>query len=222
MIKTMSFFKRRRGMDVESFQARWRNAHAAVVLRLPGIRRYVQSHPPTAGYRRGELVFDGIASVWFEDMAALRASSASSEYAALKEDEAAFIDPDSMTMLIVEEAVVKDTPVPEGAIKYFGFLNRKPGMTPEAFQRYWRETHGRIASENPYLLRYVQNHVRLSAYGRPVPPRFDGVPEAWFADLDAARASGASPELARTRADEANFLPDTPRPAMVAREIVIL
>ena len=45
MLKAVSFFKRKAGMPVEEFQAYWRGSHPAAVVRLPGLRRYVQFTP---------------------------------------------------------------------------------------------------------------------------------------------------------------------------------
>ena len=73
MVKALSFFKRRGGMPVEEFQGYWRSRHPDVVTKLPGLRRYVQSHTRPAAYQRGEPVYDGIAEVWFEDTAAMHA-----------------------------------------------------------------------------------------------------------------------------------------------------
>ena len=67
MVKLVVFFKRRAGMEVEPFQEYWRARHAEVARRLPGVRRYVQSHTLPAGYRKGEPVYDGIAELWFDD-----------------------------------------------------------------------------------------------------------------------------------------------------------
>src|SRR3972149_4829795 len=54
MVKAISFFKRKSGLSVEGFQEYWRTAHAELVVKMPGIRRYVQSHTRLAGYRKGE------------------------------------------------------------------------------------------------------------------------------------------------------------------------
>src|SRR3989454_8056695 len=67
MVKAVSFFKRKAGMSVDAFQAYWRTAHPEVVVKLPGIRRYVQSHTLPSAYRKGEPVYDGIAELWFDD-----------------------------------------------------------------------------------------------------------------------------------------------------------
>ncbi|MGH6689878.1 MAG: EthD domain-containing protein, partial [Gammaproteobacteria bacterium] len=58
MVKAVSFFKRRAGMDVEEFQAYWRTRHPEVVTKLSGVRRYVQLHTRLGGYRDGEPVYD--------------------------------------------------------------------------------------------------------------------------------------------------------------------
>ena len=88
MVKALSFFKRRVGMPVEEFQGYWRSRHPGVVTKLPGIRRYVQSHTRPAAYQRGEPVYDGIAEVWFEDTAAMHALRGTAEVAAVQADEA--------------------------------------------------------------------------------------------------------------------------------------
>jgi hypothetical protein len=57
VVKAVSSFKRKAGMPVDEFQAYWRTQHPAVVTRLAGIRRYVQSHTLVAAYRKGEPVY---------------------------------------------------------------------------------------------------------------------------------------------------------------------
>src|SRR6266540_4206918 len=105
MVKALSFFKRKSGMSVEAFQAYWRAAHPDVVVTLPGIRRYVQSHTLLSGYRKGEPVYDGIAEVWFDETGAMRALAATAEYAAVQADEARFIERPTMGLIVTEEHV---------------------------------------------------------------------------------------------------------------------
>ncbi len=54
MVKTITFIKRKPGMSVDDFGQYWRKQHAAIVTRLPGLRRYVQCHTIPSGYRNGE------------------------------------------------------------------------------------------------------------------------------------------------------------------------
>ena len=57
-------------MPVLDYQARWRTDHAGRMAQVPGLARYVQSHPLPQGYTKGELLFDGIEELCFADEAA--------------------------------------------------------------------------------------------------------------------------------------------------------
>ena len=63
MVKTITFIKRKPGMSVEDFGQYWREKHARIVTKLPGLRRYVQFHTIPSGYRNGEPAYDGVAEV---------------------------------------------------------------------------------------------------------------------------------------------------------------
>lgn len=209
-------------MSVEEFQAYWRGTHPAVVVRLPGVRRYVQSHTRLAGYRKGEPIYDGIAEVWFDDGKAMHALRGTSEIAAVDADEVRFIDGPSKRVIVTDEHVIKDGPVPPGAAKNVEFVTRKPGLALEAFQRYWREVHGPLAAPIPMIRRYVQSHTRPSAYERGRTPAYDGVAVTWFDDTQAMRASAATAQYARVRADEANFIAPGEIPIIITTEHVIV
>jgi uncharacterized protein (TIGR02118 family) len=222
VVKALSFFKRRTGMPVDEFQAYWRSRHPDVVTKLPGVRRYVQSHTDPAAYRSGEPVYDGIAEVWFEDTAAMHALRGTPEVAAVQADEARFIDRSTMGLIITDDHVIKDGPTPPGAAKGVGFGRRKAGMTVEAFQRHWRDVHGPLGAALPALRRYVQSHPRLSAYGRGRDPAWDGIAIIWFDDSAALRVATATPEWDRVRADEGNFAASAPAAFIVTTEHVIV
>lgn len=91
-------------------------------------------------------------------------------------------------------------------VKSIFILKRKPGMSVEAFQEYWRTLHGPLAAKIPGIRRYVQCHTRLSAYRAGSRPLYDGVAELWFDNTEAIRQSNNSSEYAATRADEPNFI----------------
>lgn len=222
MIKAVTIIKRKPGMRVESFQTYWRNEHAEVVKRLPGIRAYVQSHPLPAGYRKGGLVCDGIAEVWADDTEAFREMSASDAYAEVVADEAKFIDRATMGFILCDEHVIKGGPAPAGGVKSVEFITRRPEMGVGAFQRYWREVHGPIAAEIPILRRYVQSHPRPGGYAGGRQPPYDGVAITWFDSTDAMRESAKTPAYARIRADEPNFLAPGDPPFIITREHVIV
>jgi uncharacterized protein (TIGR02118 family) len=91
-------------------------------------------------------------------------------------------------------------------VKLIYCISKKPELSVEQFQTYWRETHGPIAAKIPGLRRYVQCHTAPELYGREQAPRFDGAAELWFDDLDAMRAAMASPETKAAIEDERNFI----------------
>jgi uncharacterized protein (TIGR02118 family) len=221
MIQSIVFFKRRSGMAVDEFQAYWRTRHAEVVAGLPGVRRYVQSHTLPAIYRTREPAYDGIAELWTDDLDAVRALTRQPHYQAVKADEARFIDGATMGGLVVQEHVILDGPAPAGGIKNVEFVTRRPDLSVEAFQRHWRDIHGPIAATIPVLKRYVQSHVLPEAYTRRA-PAYDGVAITWFDSTNAMRLSATTPEYARTRADEPNFIAAGEIPVILTTEHVVI
>jgi uncharacterized protein (TIGR02118 family) len=82
-------------------------------------------------------------------------------------------------------------------------LRRRPELSREEFQRYWRETHGplvRAHAETLGIRRYVQSHTLSTPVNdglrasRDAPEDFDGVAELWWDSLDALAAAVATPE----------------------------
>ena len=105
-------------------------------------------------------------------------------------------------------------------------LRRKPGLSLEEFQDYWRRKHGPLVAgfaEHLNILRYVQTHTiedganeaAQKARGE-MEPHYDGVAELWWsteAELEATLGTDAGREAgAALLADEANFidLPQSP------------
>jgi uncharacterized protein (TIGR02118 family) len=222
VVKVITFLKRKPGMSVEEFQHYWREQHPAVVTRLPGVRRYVQSHTLPSSYGAGEPIYDGIAEVWADNTDSLRVMTRSPDHAAVQADEARFIDRATMGVVIAEDHLVKDGPVPPDAVKSVVFLNRKPSLSVEEFQHHWREVHGPVAAQLPGLRRYVQSQTRRSAYEGGRNPTYDGVVLTWFDSTEAIRRTAATGEYARVLADGAVFLSPGAIRAILTREHVIV
>lgn len=221
MLKAVSVLKRRPDLSVEAFQEYWRHRHAGIVSRLPGLRRYVQSHTLASGYRKHEPAADGIAELWFDDLDAMRRLQGSAELADVQADEREFLAENGQVQVLTTEHLIKDGPMPAGGVKNVEFVRRRADMPVADFQRYWREVHGPLGASIKTVLRYVQCHARPGAYARAEPPAFDGFALTWFDNTDAMRASASSPEYAATRADEDNFLA-VPLAFIIAREHVIV
>ena len=112
-------------------------------------------------------------------------------------------------------------------IKLIYCLHRKPDLSREEFQRYWRETHAplvKAAQEALGIRRYIQQHTVDSLIGaannegRGIPygdgEDFDGVAELWFDGEEEVAAAVATEEGQKHARilfeDEANFI-DFPR-----------
>ena len=92
-VKNVEFVPRKTGMDVEAFQAYWRDVHGPIAAQIGVIRRYVQSHVLLGAYRDGrQPAIDGCAITWFDSVAAMRASAQSEAYDRTREDEPNFLN----------------------------------------------------------------------------------------------------------------------------------
>lgn len=222
MVKVLTFLKRKAGMPVEEFQDYWRTRHPEVVARLPGVRRYVQSHVLPTAYAKGEPVHDGIAEVWADDTEALRAMTRSPEHVRLQADEAKFIDRARMGFLITDDNIVVEGAVAPGGVKVVEFLTRRPDLSVEAFQRHLREAHAPLAAKIATLRRYVVSVTRASAYGAGRAPAYDAAALLWFDSVDELRAAGSTPEYRAAVGDRAHVLASSPPPVIVTREHVIV
>jgi uncharacterized protein (TIGR02118 family) len=223
MVKTITFIKRKPGMSVDDFGQYWRKQHAAIVTRLPGLRRYVQCHTIPSGYRNGEPAYDGVAEVWFHSTDAMREGAQTAEYRAVRADEPNFIDLAKIDFVITEERVQKDAPADPSMVHLVEFVTRKPGMSVEAFQHHWSSMHGPLGAKIPMVRRYVQRHVRPAAYRDGRQPPYDGVAEVWFDSTAAMRESATTPEFRAVRADEPNFIDTThPFPFIITRDFAVL
>ena len=219
MVKVLTFIKRKAGMPVDEFQAYWRTRHPDAVTRLPGIRRYVQSHVLPSTYAKGEPVHDGIAEVWADDTDALRAMTKSPAHPALIADEERFIDRSRMGIIVTGDEVAKSG---GGEVKGVEFFTRKSGMSVEDFQRHWRTAHAALATKIPGVGRYVISATRLSAYEAGRTPAYDGAALMWFESGDALKTAGGSAEYKAMVADRAQFLAPGQPPFLLTKEYVIV
>ena len=93
-------------------------------------------------------------------------------------------------------------------IKLTFCLIRLPHLSREAFQDYWRNTHGPLVAsvaETLKIRRYVQLHSLA-----PAASDYDGVAELWFDSLEVVVENGRRPEAQAAGAllleDERRFI----------------
>jgi uncharacterized protein (TIGR02118 family) len=91
MVKLVYCLTRKPGMSLDEFSRYWHAVHGPIGRRIPGLLRLVQSHaipdPDTE-----QTSYDGMAELWFEDIAALQAARRSSDWQASSDDEQNFVD----------------------------------------------------------------------------------------------------------------------------------
>lgn len=99
ILKVVELFRRREDLSPAEFLAHWRNVHTDVVLKINGLRAYVQNPVinlpglPTAPY-------DGAVEVWFDNLAVMRANARDPYWQEVVADEARFIDRQSRRMIL--------------------------------------------------------------------------------------------------------------------------
>ncbi len=96
------------GVTHLEFRKHWRETHSLVAMKMPGIRRYVQSPLIDDAYAYARPRFDGVAHVYFDNAQAIADSF---ESPAGKDDLAdgdLFIDIPKMAFFIAREHVVID------------------------------------------------------------------------------------------------------------------
>lgn len=112
MIKSLSLLSRKEGITHEEFVQHWTQVHAPLAHAVPGLRRYVLTHI-LAERSRADIPsivadVDGIAELWYDDLAAMQAANASPEAQRLHADGAQFIG--RIKMFTTEEEIVIPRP----------------------------------------------------------------------------------------------------------------
>ena len=103
MIKLVYCIARKPGLTPGEFSHYWEHVHGPIGRRIPGLRRLVQSHAVVhpAGFPAAD--FDGMAELWFDDLAAVEEARRSPEWRASTEDEANFVDPTRTAFFLTVE-----------------------------------------------------------------------------------------------------------------------
>ena len=79
-VKLIFQLKRKPGWSLAEGRKYWIEVHGPIVKRLPGLRRYVQSHLVDAAYLYAEPKWDGVAQLWVDDAAAMQRLLDSKEF----------------------------------------------------------------------------------------------------------------------------------------------
>ena len=114
MIKVIAMLKRKSGLTIQEFSQYWRDKHAPLASRMiPGEvaseqTRYVQNYAVKMS-GGGDLSFDGIAEICFNDLESFRKWNDwyfSDDAKPLRDDEDNFMDKSKRVIVIAEENVI--------------------------------------------------------------------------------------------------------------------
>ena len=221
MIKAIYFIKRKPGMALEDFREYWLKEHAALVLKVPGLVKYVQSHTMDSGYRKHEPLYDGIAELWYENLDDMRKTADTPISRETMADNQKFLDMSKFAFILTKERVQKENHIETGMPKMVAFLKKRPEMSVEDFQAHWNSPHGQLGSAVPGARRYVQSHPLMSSYKDGRTPLWDGVAEVWFESEDAMRSNADTPQYKAVLADEPKFLAQNAKFIITTERIIL-
>lgn len=102
-VKLVVLVKRAPGSDLEDFRKRSLGEHAQTVLRIPGLRRYLQGHNRDGAYAIGEAVLDAAHQLTFDSLESLESAARSEEFQQAFEDLESFVDTRYIHRMAVRE-----------------------------------------------------------------------------------------------------------------------
>lgn len=103
MIKLVYCFKRRPDLGLAEFSEHWERVHGPIAVRIPRVRKIIQS---VAFHDERDLQppdFDGMAELWFDDVEALLEARRSPVWTENREDQREFIDLSSTAYFLSRE-----------------------------------------------------------------------------------------------------------------------
>jgi uncharacterized protein (TIGR02118 family) len=103
--KVMFLVTKRADLSREEFQRYWREVHAPLVAKMPGLRRYTQDRV-VPDPQQGDSPLDGVAELWFDSLDAFQAALAAPEGQAVLADVPNFLDATLVKAVAVDEVAI--------------------------------------------------------------------------------------------------------------------
>jgi len=192
MVKVLALIPQRPDIPREEFHAHWLSPHGEMACGIDTLQAYVQCHRLRPGLPGlAEADYEGIAEVWFTDVATAAAMGEHPVYAEqVQPDEANFIDAERLAFVFADEHVVrggrpldKSTPVVKAQL----LLRRPAGVSREDFDAAWAAADAEFDAPFTGAIRMVRTEARQESYAEGEPPA-DGFAEIWWPDRDSFEA----------------------------------
>jgi len=181
MQRVVIYLKRRTDLPQPLFFNWWLGQHRALAEQLPGLRQYIIS---LVAADVQESPFDGMAELWFDDLAAAKTAFASPAGQAACADAETHVA--RLERLNLTEHTIIDHPTPP-ICKFAAGLKRRADMSREAFAQWWLERHVPYVKKFPEVRKY-----RVSLVESGPETIVDGLAEVWFDDMATLRRVTAS------------------------------
>lgn len=101
MLKMIFLVRKRPDLDYEEFHRYWRETHAPIAAKIPGLRKYVQNHAVESAKGTNDS-FDGCAEMWFDSKESLSTPEARTAL----EDTANFLDSERSPSFVIEDVTI--------------------------------------------------------------------------------------------------------------------
>lgn len=194
MVKTIAFFRRKKGLSREEFSDHYEMTHVPLAMKnIPNMKGYVRNHVPTS-FSSGELEFDCISEFWYETMDEFQKVIAylqSDSSQVIHDDEETFMDRTKSVFFFVDEKTseTQDMASPremniENSLKMMVLAKRKPDISHEAYIQYFEGACIPVFLKNSYGLKGC---VRNYAHSHPEhqDTRYHCIIEAWYENKEA-------------------------------------
>lgn len=234
MLKVVSVIKRKAGMSQEAFLKAWKEIHAPMAHKVPGVRGFVLNEIVRELSRDDvpdmEGRIDGIAEAWFDDREAMRISHATPQAQAWFADGPVSIG-EMRTSILDEWTIIPKNdasdwnksgaalqsfatkewrPAGEKKVKVISLLKKKKHMTDAQFMNHWTTIHKPLSYAVPGVGHYTIYKAREELKRDDIPDlpaaAYDGIAECYYADQAAMDLTFNSPEAATWFADGALFI----------------
>jgi len=163
MQRVVVYLKRRADLARPVFFDWWLGHHGALATQLPGLHRYIISL--AADEQEGP--FDGMAELWFDNLAAANAAFASPAGQAARVDADTHVS--QWERLNLTEHTITDHPAPPRC-KFAAGLKRRADMSREAFGHWWLERHVPYVNCSPQPLERSGVSLSVPSSGFRGPP----------------------------------------------------
>lgn len=102
MIKMIFLVHRRQELSREGFRQYWRETHASIASKIPGLRKYIQHHA-VPGPDGADPPYDGFSEMWWDNAESLKSALESPEGKAAVADIGNIVEVERQQVFAVEQ-----------------------------------------------------------------------------------------------------------------------